>query len=43
MESIQNIKQRFEIIGNDPKLNRAIEKAKKKVHNKRIKNLIATD
>lgn len=27
MESIQNIKQRFEIIGNDPKLNRAIEKA----------------
>ncbi|WP_338409254.1 sigma-54 dependent transcriptional regulator [uncultured Flavobacterium sp.] len=26
MESIQNIKQRFEIIGNDPKLNRAIEK-----------------
>lgn len=27
MESVQNIKQRFEIIGNDPKLNRAIEKA----------------
>lgn len=27
MESIQNTKQRFEIIGNDPKLNRAIEKA----------------
>ena len=27
MESIQNIKQRFEIIGNDPKLNRAVEKA----------------
>jgi transcriptional regulator with PAS, ATPase and Fis domain len=27
MESIQGIKQRFEIIGNDPKLNRAIEKA----------------
>ncbi|HBK83969.1 MAG TPA: sigma-54-dependent Fis family transcriptional regulator [Flavobacterium sp.] len=27
MESIQNIKQRFEIIGNDSKLNRAIEKA----------------
>jgi transcriptional regulator with PAS, ATPase and Fis domain len=27
MESIQNIKQRFEIIGNDAKLNRAIEKA----------------
>jgi transcriptional regulator with PAS, ATPase and Fis domain len=27
METIQNIKQRFEIIGNDPKLNRAIEKA----------------
>jgi len=27
MENIQNIKQRFEIIGNDPKLNRAIEKA----------------
>lgn len=27
MESIQNIKQRFEIIGNDHKLNRAIEKA----------------
>lgn len=27
MESIQSIKQRFEIIGNDPKLNRAIEKA----------------
>ncbi len=27
MESIQAIKQRFEIIGNDPKLNRAIEKA----------------
>ncbi|WP_430906500.1 sigma-54 interaction domain-containing protein [Maribacter sp. 2-571] len=27
MESIQSIKQRFEIIGNDMKLNRAIEKA----------------
>jgi transcriptional regulator with PAS, ATPase and Fis domain len=27
MESIQSIKQRFEIIGNDPKLNRAIEKS----------------
>lgn len=27
MESIQSIKQRFEIIGNDAKLNRAIEKA----------------
>jgi transcriptional regulator with PAS, ATPase and Fis domain len=27
MESIQAIKQRFEIIGNDPKLNRAIEKS----------------
>lgn len=27
MESIQAVKQRFEIIGNDPKLNRAIEKA----------------
>jgi len=27
MENIQNIKQRFEIIGNDPKLNRAIQKA----------------
>ncbi len=27
MESVQNIKQRFEIIGNDYKLNRAIEKA----------------
>ena len=27
MESIQTLKQRFEIIGNDPKLNRAIEKA----------------
>lgn len=27
MESIQSTKQRFEIIGNDPKLNRAIEKA----------------
>lgn len=27
MDSVQNIKQRFEIIGNDPKLNRAIEKA----------------
>jgi transcriptional regulator with PAS, ATPase and Fis domain len=27
MESIQAIKQRFAIIGNDPKLNRAIEKA----------------
>ncbi|SHJ43314.1 sigma-54 interaction domain-containing protein [Flavobacterium haoranii] len=27
MESVQAIKQRFEIIGNDPKLNRALEKA----------------
>lgn len=27
MESIQSIKQRFEIIGNDPGLNRALEKA----------------
>lgn len=27
MENIQAIKQRFEIIGNDPKLNRAVEKA----------------
>ena len=27
MDNIQAIKQRFEIIGNDPKLNRAIEKA----------------
>jgi len=27
MEGIQSIKQRFEIIGNDPKLNRAIEKS----------------
>lgn len=27
METVQNIKQRFEIIGNDSKLNRAIEKA----------------
>jgi len=27
MESVQSIKQRFEIIGNDPKLNRALEKA----------------
>ncbi|MEO8254802.1 MAG: sigma-54 dependent transcriptional regulator [Flavobacterium sp.] len=27
METVQNIKQRFEIIGNEPKLNRAIEKA----------------
>jgi transcriptional regulator with PAS, ATPase and Fis domain len=27
MESVQAIKQRFEIVGNDPKLNRAIEKA----------------
>ena len=27
METVQNIKQRFEIIGNDAKLNRAIEKA----------------
>lgn len=27
MESIQSIKQRFEIIGNDPVLNRALEKA----------------
>ena len=27
METVQNTKQRFEIIGNDPKLNRAVEKA----------------
>ena len=27
MESVQATKQRFEIIGNDPKLNRAVEKA----------------
>jgi len=27
MENVQAIKQRFELIGNDPKLNRAIEKA----------------
>ncbi|MCK5441352.1 MAG: sigma-54-dependent Fis family transcriptional regulator [Maribacter sp.] len=27
MEGLQSIKQRFEIIGNDPKLNRALEKA----------------
>ncbi len=27
MESVQAIKQRFEIIGNDPKLNRAVEKS----------------
>ncbi|NNE77886.1 MAG: sigma-54-dependent Fis family transcriptional regulator [Pricia sp.] len=27
MENVQAIKQRFEIIGNDPKLNRALEKA----------------
>ena len=27
METVQNIKQRFEIIGNDQKLNRAVEKA----------------
>ena len=27
MESVQAIKQRFGIIGNDPKLNRAVEKA----------------
>lgn len=27
METVQSIKQRFEIIGNDPKLNHAIEKA----------------
>ena len=27
MESVQSIKQRFELIGNDVKLNRAIEKA----------------
>jgi transcriptional regulator with PAS, ATPase and Fis domain len=27
METIQSIKQRFEIIGNDPKLNRTVEKA----------------
>jgi len=27
MENVQSVKQRFEIIGNDPKLNRALEKA----------------
>ena len=27
MDTVQSIKQRFEIIGNDPKLNRAVEKA----------------
>ncbi|KPM32631.1 Sigma54 specific transcriptional regulator, Fis family [Croceitalea dokdonensis DOKDO 023] len=27
MEGVQSIKQRFELIGNDPKLNRALEKA----------------
>ncbi len=27
METVQSVKQRFEIIGNDPKLNRALEKA----------------
>jgi transcriptional regulator with PAS, ATPase and Fis domain len=27
MDTIQAIKQRFEIIGNEPKLNRAIEKS----------------
>lgn len=27
MENVQSIKQRFEIIGNDPKLNRALEKS----------------
>ncbi len=27
MENVQSIKQRFELIGNDPKLNRALEKA----------------
>ena len=27
MSNVQTVKQRFEIIGNDPKLNRAIEKA----------------
>ena len=27
MDKIQSIKQRFEIIGNDPQLNRAIGKA----------------
>jgi len=27
MDTVQSIKQRFEIIGNDPKLNRALEKA----------------
>lgn len=27
MENVQAVKQRFEIIGNDPKLNRAVEKA----------------
>ncbi|NJB36656.1 sigma-54 interaction domain-containing protein [Croceivirga sp. JEA036] len=27
MESVQSIKQRFELIGNDPKFNRALEKA----------------
>lgn len=26
MSNVQTVKQRFEIIGNDPKLNRAIEK-----------------
>ena len=29
METTQNIKQRFGIIGNDPALNRSIEKAMK--------------
>ena len=28
MENVQAIKQRFELIGNDPKFNRALEKAK---------------
>jgi transcriptional regulator of acetoin/glycerol metabolism len=31
METIQNINNGFEIIGNDPKLNRAIEKAQGEV------------
>jgi hypothetical protein len=32
MDTIQAIKQRFEIIGNEPKLNRAIEKPFKLPH-----------
>ena len=36
METVQNIKQRFEIIGNDPKLNRAVEKAIKVELEKKI-------